>query len=152
MSKGLSDGEYKVPVTLKGGSGRAGIESPTPVSVKGDKTTAQITWSSEHYDYMRVDGKKYLKTNKSGNSVFRIPVKDITKPVDVIGDTTAMSKPYEIEYTITFDTSKAERVGGSSTNVKYIAIPVMIVCFVAGLVIGIRVSRAKRRAVSNEDK
>ena len=58
-----------------------------------------------------------------------------------------MSKPYQIEYTITFDTAKAERVGGSSVNVKYIAIPVMIACFVVGLVIGIKASRHKKKAV-----
>ena len=147
MSDALKNGDYKIPVTLKGGSGRAGIASPAPVHVEDKKTTAEITWSSEHYDYMKVDGKKYLKTNKSGNSRFEIPIKDISKPVEVIGDTTAMSKPYQIEYTITFDTAKAERVGGSSVNVKYIAIPVMIACFVVGLVIGIKASRHKKKAV-----
>ena len=99
---------------------------------------------------MKVYGKKYLKTNKSGNSTFEIPIDDISKPVDVIGDTTAMSKPYEIEYTITFNTAKAERVGGSVSNVKYVAIPVMIACFVVGIVIGIKASRKIKKVKSND--
>jgi hypothetical protein len=150
MSDVLKDGDYQIPVTLKGGSGRAGISSPADVHVDNNKTTAEIIWSSPNYDYMKVDGKKYLKTNKSGNSTFEIPIDDISKPVDVIGDTTAMSKPYEIEYTITFDTAKAEKVGDSSSNVKYVAIPVMIACFVVGIVIGIRVSRKIKKAKSND--
>ncbi len=150
MSDVLKDGDYQIPVTLKGGSGRAGISSPADVHVKDHKTTAEIIWSSPNYDYMKVYGKKYLKTNKSGNSTFEIPIDDISKPVDVIGDTTAMSKPYEIEYTITFNTAKAERVGGSVSNVKYVAIPVMIACFVVGIVIGIKASRKIKKVKSND--
>ena len=141
----LKDGDYNIPVSLKGGSGRAGIASPAPVHVEKNKTTAEITWSSEHYDYMKVDGKKYLKTNKTGNSTFEIPVKDISKPLDVIGDTTAMSKPYEIEYTITFDTSKAQRVGGNSSAAT-VAIPVIIACAAAAVIACIAVKRHKKKA------
>lgn len=150
MSDILKDGDYQIPVTLKGGSGRAGIESPADVHVEDHETTAEIVWSSTHYDYMKVDGKKYLKTNKSGNSTFEIPIDDISKPVEVIGDTTAMSVPHEIEYTITFDTSKAEKVGGINSNVKYVAIPVMIACFVVGLALGIKASRKMKKARTNE--
>ena len=51
---------------------------------------------------MIVDGEKYLPVNTDGNSVFEIPVLIFDEPMTVIGDTVAMSKPHEIEYTITF--------------------------------------------------
>ena len=54
------DGTYTCNVTLEGGSGRATIESPTELTVADGKMTAKITWSSPNYDYMIVDGEKYL--------------------------------------------------------------------------------------------
>ena len=144
----LKDGDYNIPVKLEGGSGRAGIASPAPVHIENKQTTATITWSSEHYDYMKVDGKKYLKTNKSGNSTFEIPVKEISKPLDVIGDTTAMGRPYEIGYTITFDTAKAERSGGPSAST--VAVPVIIACAAAAVIACMAIRRKKKKAKSNE--
>ena len=64
--------------------------------------TATIVWSSPNYDYMLVDGEKYLPTNTEGNSTFEIPVTALDTPLDVVGDTVAMSTPHEIEYTLTF--------------------------------------------------
>ncbi len=106
----LEDGSYTMDVTFEGGSGKAYIESPTTVTVAGDRITATVTWSSPNYDYMIVDGEKYLPVNTEGNSVFEIPVAAFDTPVTVIGDTVAMSKPHEIEYTLTFlsDTAKTE--------------------------------------------
>ena len=144
----LKDGDYNIPVKLEGGSGRAGIASPAPVHIENKQTTATITWSSEHYDYTKVDGKTYLKTNKSGNSTFAIPVKDISKPRDVIGDTTAMGRPYEIGYTITFDTAKAERSGGPSAST--VAVPVIIACAAAAVIACMAIRRKKKKAKSNE--
>ena len=51
---------------------------------------------------MLVDGEKYLPTNTEGNSTFEIPVAALDTPLDVVGDTVAMSTPHEIEYTLTF--------------------------------------------------
>ena len=48
-----------------------------------------------------VDGEKYLPVNEEGNSVFEIPVKVLNEPFDIIGDTTAMSEPHEIDYKLT---------------------------------------------------
>lgn len=106
----LEDGTYTAEVTLEGGSGRASIESPATLTVKDGKVTASIVWSSPNYDYMIVDGKKLLPVNIEGNSVFEIPVASFDTALDVIADTVAMSKPHEIEYKITFDSStiKAE--------------------------------------------
>ena len=97
----LSDGKYQAAVTLEGGSGRASITSPTTVSVRDGEATATIEWSSPNYDYMVVDGERYLPTNDDGNSTFQIPVPAFDEPFDVIADTTAMSTPHEIAYQIT---------------------------------------------------
>ena len=100
-----SDGTYTCEVTLKGGSGRATVESPAALTVADGKMTATIVWSSPNYDYMLVDGEKYLPTNTEGNSTFEIPVAALDTALDVTADTVAMSTPHEIEYTLTFDSA-----------------------------------------------
>lgn len=101
----LDDGEYTVDVTLSGGSGRASVESPAKLTVSGGEFTATILWSSSNYDYMLVDGVQYDPVNTEGNSAFEIPVLTFDTPVAVQADTTAMSQPYLIDYTLTFDSS-----------------------------------------------
>lgn len=105
---GAKDGNYTVGLTLEGGSGKAEILSPATVVVSGETVTATIQWNSPSYDYMLIDGEKYLPVNTEGNSVFEIPVPAFDEPLRVIGDTVAMSRPHEIEYTLTFhsDTMK----------------------------------------------
>ena len=98
-----ADGTYTCEVTLEGGSGRATVESPAALTVADGKMTATIVWSSPNYDYMIVDGEKYLPTNTEGNSTFEIPVAALDTALDVTADTVAMSTPHEIEYTLTFD-------------------------------------------------
>ena len=97
-----ADGEYNVNVVLEGGSGRATVDSPAALTVADSKMTATIVWSSPNYDYMIVDGEKYLPTNTEGNSTFVIPVAALGTPLSVTADTVAMSTPHEIEYTLTF--------------------------------------------------
>lgn len=97
------EGTYTVEIKFEGGSGRASIQSPVTLTVAADgKMTATVEWSSPNYDYMIVDGEKLLPINTDGNSVFEIPVSAFDTPITVIGDTVAMSKPHEIEYTLTF--------------------------------------------------
>ena len=97
------DGEYSIQVDLEGGSGKASLTSPTLSTVKDGMGYAQIQWSSSNYDYMIVDGEKYLPTNEEGmNSVFEIPILTLDEAMPVIADTTAMGAPHEIEYTLTF--------------------------------------------------
>ena len=105
---------------LEGGSGRASITSPAEVVSKDGELTVKIVWSSSNYDYMIVDGTKYLNEAKNGeNSTFTIPFEKYGKATKVIADTTAMSKPYEIEYKITVDApndnSSDSKDGTSST-------------------------------------
>ena len=99
----IADGEHTIEVTLEGGTGKASIDSPAVLRKNGDEYTAVITWSSPYYDYMIVDGQRYEPVNTEGNSVFEIPVSTLDSPLEVIADTTAMSEPHEIEYTIKFD-------------------------------------------------
>ena len=100
-----ADGTYTCDVTLEGGSGRAAVDSPAALTVADGKMTATIVWSSPNYDYMIVDGEKYLPTNTEGNSTFEIPVAALDTALDVTADTVAMSTPHEIEYTLTFDSA-----------------------------------------------
>ena len=104
-----ADGTYTCDVTLEGGSGRATVESPAALTVADGKMTATIVWSSPNYDYMIVDGEKYLPTNTEGNSTFEIPVSALDTALDVTADTVAMSTPHEIEYTLTFDSSNLSK-------------------------------------------
>jgi hypothetical protein len=99
------DGTYSVGFAFSGGSGKARILSPGTVVIEDGKATARIQWSSENYDYMIVDGEKYLPLSTEGGSVFEIPVSAFDEPLKVIGDTVAMSKPHEIEYVLTFDSA-----------------------------------------------
>lgn len=93
---------YTIDITFEGGSGKASILSPAVITMSGDTVTATLTWSSPNYDYMIVDGEKYLPVNTEGDSVFEIPVLAFDEPIDIIGDTVAMSTPHEVEYTLTF--------------------------------------------------
>lgn len=102
QTSSLEDGTYSMEIIFEGGSGKAEILSPVSVAVTGGKVTATVRWNSPNYDYMIVDGEKYLPVNTEGDSVFDIPVLGFDEPMEVIGDTVAMSKPHEIEYTLTF--------------------------------------------------
>ncbi|MBQ1805806.1 MAG: hypothetical protein II010_07860 [Oscillospiraceae bacterium] len=106
----LADGDYTVEVTLAGGSGRASVESPAELTVNGGACTAKIVWGSSNYDYMKVDGEQLLPVNTEGNSTFLIPVAAFDHPLAVIADTTAMSQPHEINYTLLFDSASIQAV------------------------------------------
>ena len=98
----VEDGSYTIELTMEGGSGRASIQSPAQITVTDGAATATLEWSSPNYDYMLVNGEKYLPVNTEGNSVFEVPVEALDAPLTMIGDTVAMSTPHEVEYTVTF--------------------------------------------------
>ena len=104
----LDDGVYNMDVTLSGGSGRASVSSPAKVTVADGMATAELVWSSSNYDYMIVNGQKYLPTNAEGNSAFEIPVMCFDKEMTVMADTTAMSTPHEVEYALVFTQESAK--------------------------------------------
>ena len=102
QSLALEDGAYTVEVSLNGGSGRASVTSPAAVKVEQGAATVTLEWGSANYDYMLVEGEKYLPVNTQGNSTFEVPLICFDAPVKVIADTVAMSTAHEIEYTLTF--------------------------------------------------
>ena len=140
----LSDGEYTVEVTMEGGSGRASIQSPTELTIENGQAQAEIVWSSSHYDYMKVGETTYDPINTDGNSVFELPVTVMDKPMDVIADTTAMSVPHEIEYTLTFasDSITSGRQAAPGQQIIYLAVVVA-----AGVVVVILTKKKKSKEV-----
>ena len=99
---GLADGAYTAEVAFSGGSGKSHIASPVTLTVKDGAVTATVVWSSSNYDYMVVDGEHYDVLTTEPGSTFEIPVAAFDTDLTVIGDTTAMSTPHEIEYTLNF--------------------------------------------------
>ena len=96
-------------MTLEGGSGKASVESPAEMVVSDGEVTATIVFSSPHYDYVLVDGEKYTAVNTEGNSTFEIPVSAFDFKMPITADTTAMSTPHEIDYTLYFDSATMEK-------------------------------------------
>ena len=130
MSVDKEDGEYSIQVDLEGGSGKASVTSPTILTVEDGKAYAQIQWSSSNYDYMIVDGEKYLPTNEEGmNSVFEIPVLSMDEALPVIADTTAMGAPHEIDYNLTF---YSDSIGSKSQLPQEAAKRVVAVVIIVG--------------------
>ena len=104
----LADGSYTIELTMEGGSGRASIQSPAQLAVADGAATATLEWSSPNYDYMLVNGEKYLPVNTEGNAVFAVPVEAPDVPLTMIGDTVPMSTPHEPEYTLHFHSETLE--------------------------------------------
>ena len=69
-SAALEDGEYRVDVTLEGGSGRSGILSPAVLLVRDGQPYVRIEWDSSHYDYMKVGDETYLPVNEEQQWMF----------------------------------------------------------------------------------
>lgn len=104
----LADGTYTAEVTLSGGSGKASVSSPALLTVTDGNVTAEIIWSSSNYDFMEIDGVRYDPVNEEGNSTFVIPVTGFDYKMPVSADTTAMSTPHLIDYTLIFDSASIE--------------------------------------------
>ena len=96
-------------ITFEGGSVKAYVKSPVTVTDRDGKLFATLVWSSPNYDYVIVDGQKYENENPGGSSTFTVPVRSLDEPLELIGDTVAMSKPHEIEYRIIWNTSAGDR-------------------------------------------
>lgn len=127
----LEDGTYSIAVELSGGTQRATVASPAQLIVKDGLAYARIEWSSSHYDYMIVDGQKYLPINEGGNSVFEIPILVFDEEMPVTADTTAMSVPHEIEYGLFFHAD--EILSGNQTSGAAVGKTVLTVLLIAVL-------------------
>lgn len=110
----LENGVYDVDFTFEGGSGRAELLSPAKVTVEDGTATATVQWSSSNYDYMIVNEKKYLPASMEGGSLFEFPISKLDEPIEVIGDTVAMSRPHEVEYTLTFHSETMKKDSAST--------------------------------------
>lgn len=105
----VKDGQYQISVSLQGGSGRASVLSPAELSITNGKMMLTLVMSSPNYDYVIVNEEKFAPQNAQGNSVFIVPVETLQEPLSLIADTTAMSVPHEIEYTVVFEPSSLEK-------------------------------------------
>lgn len=117
----LEDGQYTIDVTLTGGSGKANVSSPANIIVENGEVKATIEWSSPNYDYMEVGSREYYPINEEGNSVFEIDVPTLDTDIPIKAETTAMSQPHLIEYTLYFDSSTAQNQQTGHTSVTVIA-------------------------------
>ena len=125
--QGLKDGLYYVNLKLEGGTGKAGVESPAELTVEQGQFKVRLKWSSPYYDYMYIvlegagssgeEPEKYTPVNTEGNSEFILPVAALDTPIRVVADTTAMSQPHEIEYTITLDASSITDRDGNKVDI-----------------------------------
>lgn len=102
-----ADGSYTVEAVLQGGSGKASVQSPARLTVENGAMTATVIWSSKSYDLMIVDGQEYTPTYENELSCFTIPVSALGTPLPVQAETTAMSQPHMIDYTLTFSNPEA---------------------------------------------
>ena len=108
---GLADGIYTAELTFAGGSGKAQVLSPCTLTVQDGAATAALVWSSSKYDYMLVNGERYDVLSTEPGSTFEIPVEAFDTDLTVIGNTTAMSTPHEIEYTLNFSSASLQAAG-----------------------------------------
>ena len=108
---GIADGMYTAEVAFSGGSGKAHIASPVTLTIADGKAVATVVWSSSKYDYMVVDGECCDVLTTEPGSTFEIPVAAFDTDLTVIGDTTAMSTPHEIEYTLNFSSESLTSAG-----------------------------------------
>lgn len=107
----VKDATYEIDVSLKGGTGKATIESPARLVVADGTMMATIVWSSPNYDQMLVDGAQFFPLSGAGeSSVFEIPVSALDEDLPVQAETTAMSEPHMIDYTLRFDSGSMAKV------------------------------------------
>lgn len=148
----LGDGKYTIEVELKGGSGRASVKSPAEMKISSGFPTATIEWSSPNYDYMVIDNVKYEPVNSDGNSQFKIPITKFDGGMEVIADTTAMSQPHEIQYTLNFKSDTAKRKGLSVKTEAIILVLLVVAAIGFGFLNGRRrLHKKERMAVQEED-
>lgn len=114
------DGTYAVNCSFTGGSGRGGVTAAEVTVSGGIITEVTLTMSSAHYDYAKVDGAedKVVADTTSGKSRFTFPYpgKDT---FTLLANTTAMSAPHEITYTVTLSgipTVEGTQEQGSTTE------------------------------------
>ena len=97
-----------------GGSGKIEMTCPQ-VRMDGDQAYATIVIDSEHYSWLKVNGKEYPCEHENGSSSTEIPV-ILDETMEISGLTTAMSQPHEITYTICVGSESAGDGNGSAAS------------------------------------
>ena len=139
------DGEYSIQVDLEGGSGKASVTSPTLFTVEDGHGYARIQWSSSNYDYMIVDGEKFLNESEEGrNSVFTVPITVLDDKMEVIADTLAMGAPHEINYTLTFYEDSIGSKGQLPQEAAKRVVAVALIIIVGGGILNYFVNKRNR--------
>lgn len=141
----LEDGEYSIQVDLEGGSGKASVSSPILMIVKDGRMYAELQWSSSNYDYMIVDGEKFLNESEEGrNSVFTVPITVLDDKMEVIADTLAMGAPHEINYTLTFYEDSIGSKGQLPQEAAKRVVAVALVIIIGGGILNYFVNKRNR--------
>lgn len=144
----LKDGTYMIEAILEGGSGRASITSPTELMVDNHSAKVSIEWSSANYDYMVLEGKTYYPVNENGNSVFELPVISFDEQIEIVADTTAMSVPHEITYTILLDSESIKNSSEAfSTKGKSLLIIGIVVVMLVAIGVALVAKRKRKRNI-----
>ena len=118
---GLRKGSYSLEGELKGGSGKAHFDGPLLLTVEEEGSFLTFTMSSPYYDYVIVEGERFEPLEPDGNSTFRVPFERLNEDFLFTADTTAMSEPHEIDYSVRIDLEaltflKAEEESGLSQD------------------------------------
>ena len=104
--------------SFSGGSGKINITCDE-VEIQGHEVNAHIVFSSPYYSYVKVNGVEYEGSHTEDSSSFMIPAV-LDEEFKILGCTTAMSRPHEIEYTLYISLDENEKAGadlsGASGN------------------------------------
>ncbi len=99
----LSDGTYTINAELHGGTGRVSIHSPVSMTITAGKFTFTIVWTSGYYDFMKIGEEIFYPIHQdSETTTFEIPAGSL-ETLHFTAQTSKMSRPHEIEYSIEFD-------------------------------------------------
>ncbi len=112
----LEDGLYSIEGAISGGTGRAHIASPLKLEVREGQMTATLVWSSKNYSWMEIDGQRYLALKDEAYSTFEVPV-SLDEDIPFKAETTAMSTPHVIDYSLRLDGSTLKK-GWSSEQAE----------------------------------
>ena len=84
--------------SFSGGTGKVTITCPA-IHVSGGEITADIVFSSVNYTNLRVDGVDYEPVLSEDSATFTVPV-SLNRAFEIVGTTTAMSRPHDVTYTV----------------------------------------------------
>ena len=114
-STALKDGVYTPDrFTWSGGTGKVQI-SCSKITVTNGQAYATLVFSSDHYQYVKVNGNTYYTTKGGGQATVVIPV-TLNQNMKIIGMTDKMSVAHEIEYNIYIYLAAAAGGSGDSEN------------------------------------